>query len=131
MKAPTQYFDGREKIRMRPAIFHRSVLATLVAIVISFCGSWAHADTDPYLKIAEGDSRARVVSLLGEPVDPSRDLSAAERKNIRSALKITDNKGAVEFVIWKRSGQLFYLIGFNRSNTVATKHRLLTLARGG
>lgn len=116
---------------MKLAIPCKSILVALLAMVISGFVSFARADTDPYLRIAEGDSRARVVGLLGEPVDPSRDLSAAERKNIRSALKITANKDAVEVLIWKRSGQLFYLIGFNRSNTVATKHRLLTLARGG
>lgn len=115
---------------MTRAIPCQSILVALLALVISGFVSCAHAETDPYLKIAEGDSRARVVSLLGEPVDPG-NLSAAERKNIRSALRVTANKSAVEVLIWKRSGQMFYLIGFNSSNTVATKHRVLTLAGGG
>ncbi len=115
---------------MKLAIAHRSILVAFLALVVSVFAPLAHAATDPYLKIAEGDSRARVVSLLGEPADPGRDLSAAERKNIRSALKAIGNKNGVEFVIWKRSSQLYYLVGFDKGDTVVAKHRVFAVAAG-
>ncbi len=115
---------------MKPAIFHRNILAALLALAISVFAPFAHAATDPYLKIAEGDSRARVVRLLGKPADPGRDLTAAERKSIRSALKAIGNKDGVgvEFLIWKRSDRLYYLVGFDKGDTVVAKHRVFALA---
>ncbi len=101
-----------------------------LALVISAYAPFAHAETDPYLRIAEGDSRARVVGLLGEPADPRRDLTAADRKNIRKTLKIIDNKDAVDFAVWKQSSHLFYLIGFNKKGTVSTKNRIIGLSDG-
>ena len=117
---------------MKSVMFHRSILIALLALIVSVFAPFAHAATDPYLKIAEGDSRARVVSLLGRPADPHRDLTAAERKNIRSALKAIGNQDGVgvEFVIWKRSAQLYYLVGFDKGDTVVAKHRVLTVAGG-
>jgi hypothetical protein len=107
---------------------HGNFFVMLMALVISAFAPSAHAATDPYLRIAEGDSRARVVRLLGEPADPRKDLNAAERKNINAALKITDHKDSVEFAIWKQSSHLYYLIGFNKKDVVATKHRILAIA---
>ncbi len=104
----------------------RNILGTLVALLLSVVTPGAIADTDPYLRIAPGDSRAKVASLLGEPVE-SRDLSEGERHTIQSALEKTDNKDAVEFKIWKQSERLYYLVGFNSRGKVAAKHRLLAL----
>lgn len=116
---------------MKQAVFHRGVFVALMAIAISVFAPCAHSATDPYLRIAEGDSRARVIRLLGEPADQRNDLTAAERENIRDTLKIlTDTKDAVDFAVWKQSSRLYYLVGFNKKDVVSTKHRILMLAGG-
>ncbi len=111
------------------ALFDKPV-PLLLALAICAFAPGAHAGTDPYLSIAEGDSRARVVGLLGEPADPRRDLTAADRNNIRKTLKIIDSKDVVDFAVWKQGSQLFYLIGFNKQGTVSTKNRIIGLAGG-
>lgn len=115
---------------MKQSVFRRSILAALLAMLISAFAPFAHSATDPYLKIAAGDSRARVIKLLGNPVDPRTELTAADRKTIRSALRAIDKKDAADFAVWKQSGHLYYLIGFNKRDTVATKNRVLTIAGG-
>jgi hypothetical protein len=115
-----------ERIRFLP-VYH---VPLLLALVLSAFAPFAHAATDPYLRIAEGDSRARVVGLLGEPADPRRDLSTADRKYIKKTLKVIDSKDAVDFAVWKQGSHLYYLIGFNKQGTVSTKNRIIGLSGG-
>lgn len=112
---------------MKQAGTHGNILRALMAVCVAAFASCAQAATDPYLRIAEGDSRAKVIRLLGNPAEPAKDLTASERKTIKSVLKDIDNKNAVEVTIWKKNDHLFYLIGFNKTGTVAAKHRLLAL----
>ena len=113
---------------MKRALPHGKFLVAIVVMVIAVFMPVALAATDPYLKIAEGDSRARVIGLLGEPADPRKDLTPAERKNIRETLNITENKESVDFAVWKQSSHLYYLVGFNKKGAVATKRRIIGLA---
>ncbi len=115
---------------IKQASLRRRILAALLVLGIFAFTPAARSDTDPYLKISEGDSRARVIGLLGKPADPRKDLTAAEQKSIKETLKITDNKDAVDFVIWKQSSRLYYLVGFNKKDRVSTKHRIFMLAGG-
>ncbi len=112
---------------MKQASIHRNILRALMAVCMAAFIHCAQAATDPYLRIAEGDSRARVIRLLGNPAEPARDLTADQRKTIKSVLKDIDNKNSVEVTIWKKNDHLFYLIGFNKEGRVAAKHRLLAL----
>ncbi len=112
---------------MKLAGTHRNILRALMAVCMAAFISCAQAATDPYLKIAEGDSRAKVIRLLGNPAEPARDLTADQRKTIKSVLKDIDNKNTAEVTIWKKNDHLFYLISFNKQGTVAAKHRLLAL----
>ena len=89
-----------------------------IALFLVACAS------DPYQTIAVGDSRDKVVTLLGRPSNPEKDLSRSEREAIRSALQKTNNRDSENFSIWKRDTDLFYIVGFTKKDTVAVKHRI-------
>jgi len=103
---------------MRPTISAGNVLFTLIALFLFACA------TDPYQTIAVGDSRAQVITLLGKPSSPEKDLSRSEKKTIRSTLQRTNNRDSENFSIWKRNADLFYIVGFTKRDTVAVKHRI-------
>jgi hypothetical protein len=104
---------------MRYATSAGSIQFTLVALFLFAC-----ATTDHYQTIAVGDSREKVIALLGKPSNPEKDLSRSERETIKSALQKTNNRDSEKFSIWKRDGELFYIVGFNKKDTVAVKHRI-------
>jgi len=46
-----------------------------------------------------------------------------------ASLKAIDRKDSVDFALWKPSNQLYYLIGFDKDDTVATRRRVIGLVR--
>jgi len=96
-----------------------------VPLVLALTLLSACATTSAYEKVSVGQTTDQVVAILGKPSDPGKDLAKLERRRIQWILSKTDNRGAVTFLIWKRSSRLFYLIGFNKKEMVVVKHRLL------
>ncbi len=94
-----------------------------VALVLLAASQNAHAGSDPYLTVAVGDSRERIISLFGPPANPERDLPRRRKEQIASTLNKLDNNGAESYSIWKREGEMVYVIGFNKHGKVAFKHR--------
>ncbi len=97
--------------------------AFLVALFLSGCAS-----TDPYERVTMGDTRQHVVDLLGAPSVPERDFTANERQVVQGTLATMDRQGAASFMVWKRRGELFYIVGFDKSDGVAVKRRFSYVA---
>jgi len=107
---------------MRQTGLVKSAVAALAALIFL-----TGAATDPYFRVAEGDTLKKVVALLGNPATPDKDLTEAESGTIRNTLAKLDSKGARNFVIWKRERGLFYVIGFGKQGAVTVKHRFFML----
>ncbi len=103
---------------MRHVIPAENILVTFITLFLFACA------TDPYQTISVGDSREKVVTSLGKPSNPEKDLSRNERETIKSALQKTNNRDSDNFAIWKRDADLFYIVGFTKNGTVAVKHRI-------
>jgi type IV pilus biogenesis protein CpaD/CtpE len=78
------------------------VLLSLIALFLFACATTDHCQT-----IAVGDTREKIIALLGNPSNPEKDLSSRERETINSALQKTNNRDSESFSIWKRDGDLF------------------------
>jgi 3-methyladenine DNA glycosylase AlkD len=113
---------------MKSSATSRNFFALVIITVFSLLAS-ACATTDPYASISVGDTRAKVVSLLGKPVNPAKELTAAELETISRVLRKTHNNSSDSFTIWRHGDKYYYLIGFSKKDTVAVKHRLLNLSR--
>jgi hypothetical protein len=113
---------------MKFSITFGKIFALVVITVFSLLAS-ACATTDPYASISVGDSRAKVVSLLGKPVNPAKELTAAELETISHVLRETHNNNSDSFTIWRHGNKYYYLIGFSKKDTVSVKHRLPNMSR--
>jgi hypothetical protein len=97
------------------------VLIGVIALLLFACA------VDPYGKISVGDSLATVISLLGEPSNPDKELSSKEQESIKSALQKVNNRDSAYFSIWRRDVDFVYVIGFNKADKVVVKHKMLIL----
>ena len=113
---------------MKLSAISRNYFALAIITVFSLLAS-ACATTDPYASISVGDTRAKVVRLLGKPVNPAKELTAAELETISRVLRETHNNNSESFTIWRHGNKYYYLIGFGKKDTVVVKHRLLNPSR--
>jgi|SRR3989344_2248026 len=102
---------------MRYTTSVRNILLPIIALLLFACA------TDPYQTISVGDSRDKVVALLGKPGSIDKDLPPSRRELIKSNLKKLDNHDSEYFSIWKLDEDTVYVIGFNKKQKVAVKHR--------
>ncbi len=102
---------------MQYTISVRNILLPIIALLLFAC------TTDPYQTISVGDSREKVIALLGKPGSPDKDLPPTRKEFITSNLKKLDNHDSKYFSIWKSDEDLIYVIGFNKDEKVAVKHR--------
>lgn len=104
--------------------FHRT--GFLVAFIAS-AFLFGCATPDPYDKVALGDSRAHVAELLGAPSVPERDFTHNELKAVQGSLDAM-KQGAESYSVWKRQGELFYVVGFDKNGAVAVKRLFFYVA---
>ncbi len=102
---------------MRCTTTVRSILITTTALLLFACAA------DPYQKIAVGDSRETIITLLGKPGSIDKDLPPSRKELITSNLKKLNNQDSEYFSIWKIDEDMVYVIGFNKKGKVAVKHR--------
>jgi len=102
---------------MRYTTSVRNILLPIISLFLFACA------TDPYQTISVGDSREKVIALLGKPGSIDKDLTPSRRELITSNLKKLDNHDSEHFSIWKPDEDLVYVIGFNKKEKVAVKHR--------
>jgi hypothetical protein len=102
---------------MRYTTSIRNILLPIIALFLFSCA------TDLYQTISVGDSREKVIALLGKPGSIDKDLPPNRKELITSNLKKLDNHDSEYFSIWKLDENLVYVIGFNKKEKVAVKHR--------
>ncbi len=101
---------------MRYTTSVRNILLPIIALLFA-CAA------DPYQTISVGDSREKVIALLGKPGSIDKDLPPSRKELITSNLKKLDNHDSEYFSIWKPEEDLVYVIGFNKKEKVAVKHK--------
>jgi len=108
---------------MSGTIPYRFLAASLPAVFLFGC-----ATADPYAKVAVGESREQVVTLLGSPSAPYGDLTRNEREAIQATLADMQRSDVESFSVWKRPGELFYVVGFDKRGAVAVKREFFYVA---
>ncbi len=101
---------------MSCAIRRRFLTASFLALFLFGC-----ATTDPYESVAIGDKREHVVTLLGNPSVPEKDFTPTEREMVRSTLEAMNPRGAETFSVWKKNGDRFVVVGFDKNGLVTVK----------
>lgn len=90
-----------------------------LAILLAGCATPA----DPFEAVAVGDTRARVVELLGKPLVPEQDMTHNEREAVQGAVDAMNEKGARSISIWKQGSERFEIVGFDSKGMVTFKRR--------
>lgn len=104
---------------MQYTIFVKNILLLSITLFLLSCAA------DPYETISVGDSREKIITLLGKPGNIDNDLSSKRKELITLNLKNLDNHDSKYFSIWKSDEDLVYVIGFNKDEKVAVKHRFV------
>ena len=78
---------------------------------------------DNYEMISTGMTVEQVENLIGAPSDMDKDFTKPTLNYIASTLKGLDNKDSDLFLLWKIREDLIYVIGLNKDEKVAVKHR--------
>jgi hypothetical protein len=99
----------------------KKVLIAVLGLSLVACAA------SPYESIVSGDSRAKVVTLLGEPSKPDSEVPLDVKNTISSTLQKLDNKDSEYFSIWWSDSAPVYVVGFNQDDKVAVKHRFFML----
>jgi len=82
---------------------------------------------DDYESIAAGITVDKAIQILGKPADFENDLTKEQLDYVASLIKDLDNKDSEMFLIWEKGNDLMYVLGINKDNRVAVKHRILFL----
>jgi hypothetical protein len=107
---------------MSYSVAGKFLVASMLALLLLGCA------TDPYEAVKLGDTRQHVVELLGRPNDPQKDFTHGEREVLQGTLDTMNTNGAASLSVWKRPGELFYVVGFNGKGGVTVKRRFFYVA---
>ena len=102
----------------------------LCLITLSFFLLWGYIYTDSngglkffinYHRISIGDSKDRVVELLGAPHTMSDKFYLGQKEGYESDYVAANSSDSVKYLVWYKNISVVYSIGFDSHNRVTFK----------
>jgi hypothetical protein len=76
--------------------------------------------TDKFEKIHLGESKTKVIALLGEPHEQSLEFRLGQEKGFEEAYKRARKSNASYYLFWFRGTDVVFAVGFNDKDEVVT-----------